>query len=194
MLRQAWLCQNVKRVIAMSDELEERDITALEWAYDALQSRMKGADPRDMFIDGDYVRVSMEMPGVSKGRMDAVSYLHRFNVDYKSGQVRDYKPQHACYARGCILKLQQPDVEWTSVSLFMDQQIEREYTFTLKSATDYIQSILDKPLVPTACEQCAWCVKKMTCPEGRKLMLDSAAESPAQNQTDLYGRGAQKNL
>jgi hypothetical protein len=71
------------------------------------------------------------------------------------------------YALGNMTRFFEP--EWTCYLLFVDQNRVVEHKFTMDSAKELVESIInaynDPNKIPSSCQYCSWCAKKSTCPQ-----------------------------
>ena len=154
-------------------DTEEKD--AVMWAIEQLESVSHDGD---LFIETDEakLRAVSQVHGVKDGTMDALCVEGAFLVDFKSGQVRNYKEQMAAYALSCMEEYFADS--WTAYLLFVDQRSIVGHSFTADEARRIVEEVVAKPKVPTNCDYCKWCAKFATCPAVTGAVAE-VQESPA---------------
>jgi uncharacterized protein DUF2800 len=105
-----------------------------------------------------------EMNQISRGKIDAG--FDRVIIDYKGGQVRDYRAQMLAYAAAWAQAYGLNMVEIYEVYGRFRQV--KHYTVTIAEATEAVFAVKarveDPQKKPEACEYCSWCAKAATCP------------------------------
>jgi hypothetical protein len=110
--------------------------------------------------------LQMDVPGLSRpGTADAVCVGKKWVADIKTGQVRNYREQMACYALACMDMYWES--AWTAHVVYVDQKVVRSYEFTREQAERIVQDVVSaatSPLArPTPCQYCDWCANKDRC-------------------------------
>lgn len=148
--------------------VDEKD--AVVWAMDQLdelshdgamhletqEEKLKALSKIDTLKNGAH------LVKLKDGTMDGLCVEGAFLVDFKSGQVRNYKEQMAAYALSCMDEYFAD--EWTAHLLFVDQRQRVSLRFTAEEARAIVQAVLERPCEPEHCEYCTWCAKFTTCP------------------------------
>lgn len=160
-LRRAWSTYD-----PTFEGFNKKDTKALTYGYATLEMLAgKHCIPHDSIITSNgLLKVTIDdIPGVKGGPLDAASFDAGWGLDYKTGEIKDYTPQMAGYAYGCMRKVDAPT--WLMYVSFLDHELTMDMQFTLGGAKDIIMSIVEKPMVPTRCTFCNWCALKDTCPQ-----------------------------
>jgi hypothetical protein len=110
--------------------------------------------------------LQMDVPGLSRpGTADAVCVERRWVADIKTGQIRNYREQLACYALACMDA--HWEIAWTAHVVYVDQKVVRSYEFTREQAERIVGDVIGmatSPLArPTPCQYCDWCANKDKC-------------------------------
>ena len=163
---------------AMKEELpelkaDEKD--AVIWSIEQLDE-LTSCGELALETQEEKLRALSVVPGVKDGTMDGLSVAGAFLVDFKSGQVRNYREQMAAYALSCMDEFF-ADV-WVTYLLFVDQRQVVMHRFTAQEARAIVQAVLERPKVPEHCEYCTWCAKFATCPVVTGAVA-SVQEAPA---------------
>ncbi len=113
----------------------------------------------------DKVGCTMERwhPAVTGGEEDCRCPERRMSFDFKSGQLRSYLEQQACYAVA-EMELSFAD-SWTCYCVFGDQREFIKYEFTYDSARKVVEDVLrglEDPK-PAVCDYCGWCARQDDC-------------------------------
>lgn len=142
-------------------ELKEDEKEAVLWALEQLK---RLSHDGDMHIETqeEKLRAVSKVGGVKDGTMDGLCVEGEFLVDFKSGQVRNYKEQMAAYALSCMDEYF-ADV-WTAYLLFVDQRAIVAHSLTADEARRIVEGVVARPKVPEHCEYCTWCAGFATCP------------------------------
>lgn len=156
--------------------VDEKD--AVVWAVDQLDELSHDGDMHLETCEAKLRAVS-KVDGVKDGTMDGLCVEGAFLVDFKSGQVRNYKEQMAAYALSCMDEYFAD--EWTAHLLFVDQRQRVTLRFTADEAKRIVQDVLERPCEPEHCEYCTWCAKFATCPvvTGAVAAVQEAPALPA---------------
>jgi hypothetical protein len=117
------------------------------------------------------VTIDMDIGRPVEGTADAVVPEIQTSFDLKSGQVRNYREQQACYALGFMDKYFCE--EWTVHLLFCDEERVISHRYTREACETIIQDALilwrtEAP--PVINDYCGWCASRFTC-EARKESL-----------------------
>ncbi len=156
-------------------ELKADEKDAVMWALDQLDSLSQDGELPIETCE-EKLRAVSKVAGVKDGTMDALCVAGEFLVDFKSGQVRNYKEQMAAYALSCMDEFFADS--WTAYLLFVDQRAIVAHSLTADEARRIVQAVLDRPCEPEHCEYCTWCAKFTTCPVVTGAVA-SVQEAPA---------------
>ena len=118
-------------------------------------------------------------PNVTGGEQDCRCPELQISFDFKSGQMRSYLEQQACYA---VAEMEASFADkWTCYLVFSDQQEVVKYEFTYQQAKDIVQGVLEAQMTPepNICEYCSWCAKCDGCPARTKLASSTLAVGAA---------------
>lgn len=113
---------------------------------------------------------------VTGGEADAICPTRGKLFDLKSGQIRNYWEQQACYAKA-IMDAEFLD-ELDCYLLFCDQQQIVSRKFTYQEAIDMVNAVVksvDNGAEPRINDYCTWCAKEDTCPLRNKSAQELAA-------------------
>ncbi len=130
--------------------------------------------------------------GVATGTMDALCCTKLALIDFKTGQVRDYKAQMAAYALACMDTFFANT--WTAHLLFIDQQLVITHEFTEDEARALVEGIVNAPAEATSCEYCSWCARFGTCPITRTQAAEVMAVANARPDGPTTCAKARKDL
>ena len=83
-----------------SIQTDDATLDKVGWAYEFVLEMAKnyGVSAKDLQIEEEVHIVDADMNEITYGTLD-IAFLE-FIFDYKSGEIRNYKPQMACYALG----------------------------------------------------------------------------------------------
>lgn len=156
--------------------LNDEDAEAVRWALDKLDEL--SLDPLTDEHHAVETRecelvAAVPVPGVKTGTMDSLCVGLDWLVDFKTGQVRDYKAQMAAYALACM-EAYFAD-EWTAHLLFVDQQEVVTHRFTAAEARELVEGIVSRPMVEELCDYCKWCGRAAECALMRGITAEAVA-------------------
>lgn len=156
--------------------IDEKD--AVVWAVDQLDELSHDGEMHLETCE-EKLRAVSKVAGVKDGTMDGLCVEGAFLVDFKSGQVRNYREQMAAYALSCMDEYFAD--EWTAYLLFVDQRAIVAHSFTAEEARRLVEGVVERPKVPEHCEYCTWCAKFATCPvvTGAVATVQEGAALPA---------------
>lgn len=176
----------IKAAGALGATLKDNDEVACRWA---VQHVLQLAEGTPIITREDELRAEHGIDTLKVGTMDTLIPERGILIDYKSGQIRDYRAQMAAYALACMNAYFAD--EWTAVLLYIDQEETTYMTFTRAEAERLVRGIIDAPAEPHACDKCSWCGRKDDCPlrlqmveqakkqtEGLKKLTDKEKELP----------------
>jgi hypothetical protein len=141
--------------------LLDKDEEAVQWCIDTVNLMSGGCD-----VISDEEMCKIKIPSFDdEGTADILVPEKGILFDIKSGQVRNYKEQMACYCYGLM---HEHFVEsWTAYLLFIDQKeiVKHEFTYddAQKIVDDVITKVNDPEKVERPCDYCKWCSKFTTC-------------------------------
>ncbi len=148
-------------------DLATEDVAAVRWAINTMHELSGG---EDIETREEQLQAVVPHRQVLTGTMDGLCVGGCFLIDFKTGQERDYKAQMAAYALACM------DAyfidSWTAHLLFIDQQKVVTHFFKEEEARELLDSIINAPVEPTACDYCEWCGKFGTCPLTRRQVQE----------------------
>lgn len=162
-------------------KLVREDVDAVEWAVAKVRLMAMGCE---VFTDDARCAVASVDERVASGTMDAVCPELCWLVDYKTGQLRDYRGQMAAYALGCMEAFWAE--EWTAHLLFVDQREVVTHRFTREEAERCVEEVFARPMEPSSCEYCSWCGRFECCPlveeraEGALALVPAAPAGKAE--------------
>ena len=159
--------------------LNDEDAEAVKWALDKLDEL--ALDPLTDEHHAVETRecelvAAVPVEGVKPGTMDALCVSLGWLVDFKTGQVRDYRAQMAAYALACMEAYFAE--EWVAHVLYVDQQEVVTHRFTREDAEALVLNIVMAPKVETQCEYCKWCGRAAECGLMREV-CEEAVAAPA---------------
>ncbi len=166
-IRQAWMTLHTlnpdPQTRRLFPGLSTEDDQACNWAI----SRMiELAGEAHLETDEANLQAVVPVEGVQPGTMDGLCVERGFLIDYKTGQIRDYRAQMAAYALACM-ETYFADT-WTAHLLFIDQEQVVTHHFTADEARELVESIVNAPIVAASCDYCGWCGAYGTCPITRE--------------------------
>lgn len=154
------------------------ELRAVEWAVAKVRDL---AMSEEVYTREEDCRAESALPKIYvNGTMDTVCPALSWLVDYKTGQIRDYKAQMAAYALACMEMYFADD--WTAHLLFADQREVVTYRFTAAEARAYLEEVTSGAVAPSPCDYCTWCARYTSCPALNAMAqqaLATAAELPA---------------
>lgn len=147
--------------------LGQDDLAAVQWAVDTSRI-LAGEHPLE--AREEHLRIEWEgIPGTA----DLLCPLGQWSADLKSGQVRNYLEQQACYALGFMDRYFTD--EWTVYLIYCDARELTTLRYTYDEAAAIVRrvraAVLDDLAVPRPNEYCGWCAKQWRCP----VRLESVA-------------------
>lgn len=169
-IRESWM--SCKKSVSLSEPWTAEDSEACNFALQhlALLSHGEFVETRE-----EELQAVVPVDGVKAGTMDALCVAEGWLVDFKTGQIRDYRAQMAAYALACMDAYFAD--EWKSYLIFIDQKQVIAENWTREAAEQLVTSIVSKPQKPTLCEYCKWCGAFETC----ELVAESAKELTSLN-------------
>ncbi len=151
---------------ALLAELTKSERENAEWARAEVLTLAEAYHvPRTKLHREEMVTVTDDdMNQVSRGKIDVG--FDRVIVDYKGGEVRDYRAQMLAYAAAWAQAYGLNMVEVYEV--YGRYRKVNHYTVTIAEATDLVFQVKarveDPQKKPEACQYCKWCAKAATCP------------------------------
>lgn len=143
-----------------STVLNEDAFAAVCWAVDTCRI-LAGEHP----LEAREEHLMIECEGMT-GTADVLCEGARWSGDLKSGQVRNYLEQQACYALGFMDRFWCD--EWTVYLLFCDARELTTLRFTREEAERIIRDVkaaaLDDLAQASPCDYCGWCALRWKCP------------------------------
>lgn len=141
--------------------LEEGEGSPVMWAIKTARLYAAGE-----FIETreEFLKVEIDIEAMT-GTADALCEALNWSADLKSGQMRDYEAQQACYALGFMDRFFVD--EWTVYLFYCDQEQVQTLRFTRESAEECIHDALALYLggvPPQLNDYCGWCAARFTCP------------------------------
>lgn len=103
-------------------------------------------------------------PSITGGEQDCRCPEKQMSFDFKTGQLRSYREQQACYA---ISEMEANFASsWTCYCVFGDQETFIKYEFTYDEARALTKGVVDsvRSPKPVLCEYCRWCARQDDCP------------------------------
>lgn len=167
---------------AFTDCSTPDDNEAVVWAIETARALAGGCklESREEFL-----RVACGIQPIPAGTADLLCQEAGWSSDLKSGMVRDYLAQQACYALGFMLKFGKE--EWTVYLLYCDQRKVERLHYTLESAETIIHdamALYHGNVPPEPNEYCGWCANRFTC-TARKESLGLILPAEETMQFDL---------
>lgn len=142
-------------------DLDEDAFAAVCWAVDTSRI-LAGEHP----LEARENELAIECEGMT-GTADLLCEGGGWSADLKSGQVRNYVEQQACYALGFMDRFWVD--EWTVYLLFCDARELATLRYTREEAERIIRrvkaAVLDGMALPTPCDYCGWCARQWKCPQ-----------------------------
>ncbi len=172
--------------------LASEDAEAVNWALDTMERLAEGATIETREAE---LAAACPVAGIRPGTMDALCVERAFLVDFKTGQIRNYREQMAAYALACMDAYFADS--WTAHLLFVDQQVVITHDFTWYEARAIVEGVRDMPVEPTACEYCTWCARFGTCLVPRAQVaevVELGATTPKITPHDKAGKILPPNL
>jgi hypothetical protein len=169
--------------IELSIKLEPEDIYVATWGETKLKELGKGE-----YIETREEYLGMAVPhmgkmGTADGRCKPLSWV----ADIKTGQMRNYREQLACYCLACMND--EFKNSYTAHVIYVDQECVRSYDFTYEEAERIVLDVLSKATSkyaePTPCEYCSWCKHYTTCNKIVKQAESAIALIPAEEGRSL---------
>ena len=146
---------------------DDEEIAAVNWA---IATACALAGEHALEARESELRVEVGIHGMT-GTADLLCASAGWSADLKSGQVRDYEAQQACYALGFMDRFFVD--EWTVYLLFCDEQRVERLAFTLQSAIQTVHDALASwaaGLPPQPNDYCGWCSQRWVCPVRREQL------------------------
>ena len=159
---------------AYRNKLVKDDVDAVAWAVDQVEMLAMG---HKVYTEDADCKAELDGARIQSGTMDGVCPDLCWLVDYKTGQIRNYKEQMAAYALACMDTYFAD--EWTCHVLFVDQRHKETYRFTHAEAEECINTPLDQPYTPNPCDYCTWCGRFDACPALQSKAEDALALVPS---------------
>lgn len=176
-IREAWtLEQDGKDTSFLFERLGTEDAEAVKWALGKIHE-LAGEDY--FCTEESDLRADAELAGLVPGTMDGLCPHRGLLVDYKTGQVRDYRLQMGAYALACMHEYFLDT--WTAYLLFVDAKQVVTHVFNLDEIKAELEALLASEAVPTPCDYCKWCAGFEACPAVLKAVadtMDAADELP----------------
>lgn len=141
--------------------LNKDDIKSLKWALKQVK-KIAGNNP----ILSKEEDLKVKTPGIEHiGTEDVRIPDIQVSMDLKTGSIRSYYAQMAAYAWGNMEAYFCE--EWTCCLVYCDQREIVEHKFTLESAKNTVNGILDShndpERLPQPCQYCSWCARRDSC-------------------------------
>ena len=140
-------------------DLDEDSFAAVCWAVDTSKI-LAGEHP----LEAREAELRIQCEGM-EGTADLLCEGGNWSADLKSGQVRNYLEQQACYALGFMDRFWQD--EWTVYLIFCDARELVTLRYTREAAEKIIRdvksAVLDDFAVATPCDYCGWCDRQWRC-------------------------------
>ena len=157
----------IRRMLQGEDCIAELNKNDQEAALRGVEM-VKSLVPEGTELETRESELWVKTPGMDHvGTEDIRARNIRVSFDVKSGQIYDYEAQMGAYALGNMTRFFEP--EWTCYLLFVDQNRVVEHRFTMDSAKELVESIInaynDPNKIPSSCQYCSWCAKKSVCPQ-----------------------------
>jgi hypothetical protein len=154
-----WIVENDEPAFPPSTTMD--DLAAVRWAVDTSRI-LAGGHP----LEARESELRIECEGM-QGTQDLLCEGGGWSADLKSGQIRNYLEQQACYALGSMDRFFTD--EWTVYLLFCDARELVTLQFTREEAETIIRTVkaaaLDDLAVATPCDYCGWCARQWSCPQ-----------------------------
>jgi len=147
-------------------EITPAELENARWAADQVLEIAKGyhKGPKDLHIEEMVTICDQDLEQVSRGKIDVG--FDRAIVDYKGGEVRNYRPQMYAYAAAWAQAYGLALVDVFEVYGRYHQV--KKYTVTVAEATETVFQVkaeVENPnKKPAASGYCSWCAKAATCP------------------------------
>lgn len=159
-IRDAWALQGDEAACsACLEQLGAEDAPAARWAIETMRGL---AGDAELVTDEALLEAVTSLPGLRPGTMDGLCAERSFLIDFKTGQVRDYRLQMAAYALACMEAYFADS--WTAHLLFVDQREVVSHDFTEAEAREEVERVIQAPVVPHPCDYCGWCAAFDRCP------------------------------
>lgn len=147
--------------IEPSIKLDAEDVYVATWGETKLKELAKGE-----YIETREEYLGMAVPHLGKmGTADGACRSLSWVADIKTGQIRNYREQLACYCLACMND--EFKTSYTAHVIYVDQECVRSYDFTYEEAERIVLNVLEKATSkyaePTPCEYCSWCKHYTTC-------------------------------
>jgi hypothetical protein len=147
--------------------VEDDVLEKVTWAYEFVTEMAKRYEvsPGKIEIEKEVHVVDENMNEITFGTID-IGFLE-FIFDYKSGEIRNYKPQMACYALG---QMQAKNLRTVHVfELYGRYKKAVDYEINIDEASGIVNSIYwaakDQKKKPKKNSYCKWCRFGTSCPE-----------------------------
>lgn len=145
-----------------TEHLTADEKSAVKWAVSTIRT-LCGNEP----IIADKKRCTFPQwhPQVSGGEADAICPTLGKLFDLKSGQIRNYWEQQACYAKSVMEAEFLDSLDCTL--LFCDQREIVTRTFTYAETAEIVENVIksvNRGDAPRICDYCSWCAQVDTCP------------------------------
>lgn len=161
----AWLLNSsstdVQRAEAIAP-LDEPDREACEWAADYIRTHAPLSD-HPLHLERGLTLIDDDFEEVMRGTPDVACGNHLFDLKWRQ---RDYTAQMAAYALMLI-----EESGWHEVHvhvLYGESKRAERFTLDHDGATQLVYAIVEAARnpakVPTPCDYCSWCARRLTCP------------------------------
>jgi len=141
------------------DGLSAAERENVEWYVDYVHTIASG----DLEVEQELELLGPNFEQITFGTVDAGAGVDIF--DYKSGEMREYRRQMACYA---LMRIRQKGLDRVTAHICYGKfKKVVKHTFTEAEAWELIESTLatyyNPNRQPMPCEYCAWCANIKTC-------------------------------
>lgn len=140
--------------------LNHDDHAAVAWAVDTAKILAN-----DHPLEAREAHLKIQCEGM-EGTADLLCEDAGWSADLKSGQVRNYLEQQACYALGFMDRFWRD--EWVVYLFYCDQREVVTLRYTRDEAQEIIRKVkaaaLDEHAQAKPCDYCGWCAKRWRCP------------------------------
>jgi hypothetical protein len=165
------------------EELEPDEAESVAWAADKYRSIFDGAQIHiEEWLAFHDPQTGIELLG---GYPDG--FGGGIVVDYKSGMMRDYKPQLAAEAMAYMQGVKVLE-SVRCIEVYGDSKQTREYDVSEDEAAEIVGPIIaarqDEHRQPRMCDYCGWCANASTCPAITTALKPVCSELPDLMQPD----------
>lgn len=167
----------------LHQQLKADEVEAVRWMASFIKT-IAGNVP----IITDKIACKMDRwhPFITGGEQDCRCPELQMSFDFKTGQLRSYKEQQACYA---VSEMEVNFVSsWTCYCVFGDQKTFIKYEFTYDEAKALVQRVVDsvRSPKPVLCDYCGWCARQDDCPLRAKTALAVSNQIADINSRDTW--------